>query len=217
MAVVGWALCSVWNIWGWNPAAATISASWSSAIQPFAVKVLVVGDSTVRGQALEGGSIDATFLDGAFSRKVRAKGFVTLADFSQANIPIMNHLMAVKKSYLQRQPELVENVLRALIEGLAFTWSPKSKSAVLKSIMRRLRITEVAFAEDGYQDLLTRGGLEKKPYPSLEGVRNVQRLMLSSNPRVGEIKLEEIVDRSFVRKLDDSGFIDRMYSVYPAK
>jgi hypothetical protein len=33
----------------------------------------------------------------------------------------MNHLMAVKKSYLQRPPEIVENVLRALIEGLAFT------------------------------------------------------------------------------------------------
>jgi hypothetical protein len=48
-------------------------------------------------------------------------------------------------------------------------------------------------------------------------VRNVQRLMLSSNPRVGEIKLEEIVDRSIVRKLDDSGFVDRLYRVYPAK
>jgi hypothetical protein len=111
----------------------------------------------------------------------------------------MNHLMAVKKSYLQRQPEIVENVLRALTEGLAFTWAPKSKSAVLKSVMRRLRITEIGFAEDGYQDLLTRGGLEKKPHPSMEGVRNVQRLMLSSNPRVGEIKLEEIVDRSIDR------------------
>jgi hypothetical protein len=40
--------------------------------------------------------------------------------------------------------------------------------------------------------------------------------MLSSNPRVGDIKLE-IVDRSIVRKLDDSDFIDRLYSVYPAK
>ena len=77
----------------------------------------------------------------------------------------MNHLMAVKKSYLQRQPEIVENVLCALIEGLAFTWSPKSKSAVLKSVMRRLRITEIGFAEEGYQDLLTRGGLEKKLIP----------------------------------------------------
>jgi ABC-type nitrate/sulfonate/bicarbonate transport system substrate-binding protein len=181
------------------------------------IRVLVVGDNTVRGQALEGGSIDATSLDGVFSRKAKAKGFVALADFSQANIPIMNHLVAVKRSYLQRQSDTVENVLRALIEGLAFTWSPKSKSAVLKSVMRRLRITEMGFAEEGYQELLTRGGLEKKPHPSLEGVRNVQRLMMSSNPRVGEVKLEEIIDRSIMRKLDDSGFIDRLYSIYPAK
>ena len=181
------------------------------------IRVLVIGDNTVRGQALEGGSIDATVLDGLFSRKAKAKGMIALADFSQANIPMMNHLVAVRKSYLQRQPEIVENVLRALVEGLAFTWSPKDKSAVLKSVMRRLRITEMSFAEDGYQELLTRGGLEKKPHPSLEGVRNVQRLMQISNPRVGEIKLEEIVDRSIMRKLDDSGFIDRMYSIYPAK
>jgi hypothetical protein len=45
------------------------------------------------------------------------------------------------------------------------TWAPKSKSAVIKSVMRRLRITEIGFAEDGYQDLLTRGGLEKNPIP----------------------------------------------------
>jgi len=42
-------------------------------------------------------------------------------------------------------------------------------------------------------------------------------LMMSSNPRVGEVKLEEIIDRSIMRKLDDSGFIDRLYSIYPAK
>ena len=124
----------------------------------------------------------------------------------------MNHLMAVKKSYLQRQPEIVENVLRALVEGLAFTWSPKGKSAVLKSVMRRLRITDMALAEEGYQELLTRGGLEKRPHPSLEGMRNVQRLMQVSNPRVGEVKLEEVVDRSVMRKLEDSGFIERMYN-----
>ena len=181
------------------------------------IRMLVIGDNTVRGQALEGGTIDATSLDGVFSRKAKAKGFISLADFSNANIPIMNHLMAVKKSYLQRQPEIVENVLRALVEGLAFTWSPKSKSAVLKSVMRRLRITDITIAEDGYQELLTRGGLEKRPHPSMEGMRNVQRLMQVSNPRVGEVKLDDVVDRSLMRKLEDSGFIDRMYNLYPAK
>jgi hypothetical protein len=34
--------------------------------------------------------------------------------------------------------------------------------------------------------------------------------MASSDSRVGEIKLDEIVDRSIVPKLDGSGFIDRM-------
>ena len=142
---------------------------------------------------------------------------MSLADFSQSNIPIMNHLMAVKKTYLQRQPDVVENVLRALVEGLAFTWSPKMKGSVLKSVMRRLRITDIALAEEGYQELLTRGGLEKRPHPSMEGVRNVQRLMQSTNPRIGEVKLEEVVDRSITRKLEDSGFIDRMYNLYPSK
>jgi ABC-type nitrate/sulfonate/bicarbonate transport system substrate-binding protein len=129
----------------------------------------------------------------------------------------MNHVVAVKKTYLQRQPEIVENVLRALLEGLAFTWSPKNKSAVLRSVARRLRITDTAIAEDGYQALLTRGGLEKRPHPSMEGMRNVQRLMQISNPRVGEIKLEDVLDRSLMRKLEDSGFIDRMYNLYPPK
>ena len=66
--------------------------------------------------------------------------------------------------------------------------------------MRRLRITDTALAEEGYQELLTRGGLEKRPYPSLEGVRNVQRLMQASNPRVGEVKLEEVVDRRLMEE-----------------
>jgi NitT/TauT family transport system substrate-binding protein len=82
------------------------------------IRVLVIGDNTIRGQALEGGSIDATVLDGLFSRKAKAKGMIALADFSQANIPMMNHLVAVRRTYLQRQPEIVENVLRALVEGL---------------------------------------------------------------------------------------------------
>jgi len=41
--------------------------------------------------------------------------------------------------------------------------------------------------------------------------------MQSSNPRVGEIKLEDVIDRSVVRRLDESGFIDRMYAAYSGK
>ena len=48
----------------------------------------------------------------------------------------------------------------------------------------------------------------------MPGPNIVQRLTLSSNPRVGEIKLD-IVDRSIVRKLDDSGFINHTSNATP--
>ena len=57
---------------------------------------------------------------------------------------------------------------------MAFILSPKYKSAVLKTIMLHLRISDPAAAEEGYKDLLT--GIEKKPFPSIEGLRNTQRL-----------------------------------------
>jgi len=41
--------------------------------------------------------------------------------------------------------------------------------------------------------------------------------MASSNPRVGEVKLEEIVDPSIMCKLHDSGFIDRIFAAAGVK
>jgi hypothetical protein len=70
-------------------------------------------------------------------------------------------------------------------------------------------IGDPAVAEDGYQDhLLT---LNRKPYPSTDGLRNAQRLMAQQNPKIAAHKVEGLVDRRFVRKLDESGFIDRLY------
>jgi len=70
-------------------------------------------------------------------------------------------------------------------------------------------------AENGYQEqLLT---LNRKPYPSLEGLRNAQRLMALQNPKIGTLKIEDLIDSRFVRGLDETGFIDRLYSPSPAR
>jgi hypothetical protein len=70
-------------------------------------------------------------------------------------------------------------------------------------------------AENGYQDqLLT---LNRKPYPSLEGLRNAQRLMALQNPKIATLKIEDLIDSRFVRRLDESGFIDRLYGGRPGR
>jgi hypothetical protein len=93
---------------------------------------------------------------------------------------------------------------------LVFVQRPANKSVALKMLMKHLRIDDPAVVDDGYQDhLLT---LNRKPYPSLAGLRNAQRLMVQQNPRIGALKVEELLDARFVRKLDESGFIDRLYA-----
>ena len=75
--------------------------------------------------------------------------------------------------------------------------------------MARMKIADPAAAEEGYQDLLL--GLEKKPYPSVEALRNIQRMMALLNPRVAKVRPEEVIEARIIRKLDESGFIDSLY------
>jgi hypothetical protein len=76
-------------------------------------------------------------------------------------------------------------------------------------MMRRLK-ADATSAEEAYQDLLR--GVDRKPFPSLDGLRNVQRLLKTRNAKIGDIKVEEVIDARIMRKLDESGFIDRAYA-----
>jgi len=60
-------------------------------------------------------------------------------------------------------------------------------------------------------------GVEKKPYPTVEGLRNIQRLMKLRSPSVEKVKVEEMIDDRILRRLDQSGFIDQIYAAQGLK
>ena len=101
-----------------------------------------------------------------------------------------------------------------MLEGMAFVLGPGTKAATLKLLQRRLRVSERE-AEEGFTDIVI--GMDKKPYPSMEGLRNIQRLMKARNPKLEKAKVEELVDDQILRRLDESGFIDRLYASYGVK
>jgi hypothetical protein len=117
--------------------------------------------------------------------------------------------VAVTRAYLEQHSIMTEKLVAAMTEGLVFVQQPANKPIVLKILMKHLRINDPSVAENGYQDhLLT---LNRKPYPSLDGLRNAQRLMAQQNSKIAALKVEDLVDARFVRKLDENGFIDRLY------
>jgi len=102
-----------------------------------------------------------------------------------------------------------------LVEGIAFSLSPANKDTVLKTLMAHLNISVPAAVESGYRAFLARAN--RKPYGSVAAMQNVQRVMALNDPKVLNVKVEDLVEDRFVRKLDESGVIDRLYSTYGVK
>ena len=179
------------------------------------VSLLVVGDSVVIGQALEAGRVDAAVLDGALMRRLKNKGFSVIVDLQPFNIPMLNQAIVVSSDYLQKHADTVEKILMTLVESLAFSLAPANKPIVIKTMMRRFQINDPTVGEEGYQDYLT--SVERKPIPSLDALRNIRRLMAVQNPKVANVKVEDLVESRLIRKLDESGFIDRAGATYGLK
>ena len=177
--------------------------------------ILVIEDSVLIGQALEAGRIDAAVLDGVLVRRLKGKGFSAIAELGPANIPMLNQGIVVTRNTLQKRSEVAEKVLAALVESIAFSLAPGQKPVVVRTMMGRFQITDPGVAEEGYQDYLT--SVERKPYPSLEAMRNIQRLMAMHNPKVAAVRVEDLIDVRFIRKLDESGVIEKFGSAYGLK
>jgi NitT/TauT family transport system substrate-binding protein len=175
--------------------------------------VSAFGDMRVISRALETGTIDGALVTGNFTAQFKRAGFNILGELER--VPMMGNAVVVKQSFLLSQREFLRSFLRVIAEAQIFVLSPIKKAAVLKVLTKRLSISDPAVAEDALEDLLKR--LDKKPIPSIQGLRNIQRFLQTRNPKVGEVKLDQLIDDSIVRELDKSGFFEKMYAEYGVK
>jgi ABC-type nitrate/sulfonate/bicarbonate transport system substrate-binding protein len=152
----------------------------------------------------------------AQSSQMKPKGFMVLLDMYQNNVYGSQTVLDTTGAYLQQHPDVVEKVVTALVEAMAFSLAPTNKPIVLKTIMKEFKLTDLAAAERGYEDLRLRG-LNRKPYPTVERLRSMQKVMALHELKVLDLKVENVIDDRFVRKLDQSGEIDRLYSTYGVK
>jgi ABC-type nitrate/sulfonate/bicarbonate transport system substrate-binding protein len=179
------------------------------------INLLPIGDSVLVGQALEAGRVDAAVLDGALVRRLRSKGFAIIAELQPAKIPMLSQAIVVSPEFLQKRAEIAEKLLMTLVESLAYSAAPSNKAVVIKTMMRRFQINDPAVAEEGYQDYLS--GVERRPIPTLDGMRNIRRLMATLNPKIASVKVEDLIDSRMIRKLDENGFIDKIAASYGLK
>jgi ABC-type nitrate/sulfonate/bicarbonate transport system substrate-binding protein len=173
------------------------------------ITLIQTGVDPERMAALENKAIDAAMLQRVATKVMTSKGFYPLLNMNQAKIPYQNTGLAMRRDFATAHPKVVDGLIRAMIEAYGFIFHTENKQAVKETIAKNLRLPKVEAAEDFYQEALEE--LDRKPYPSLEGTRMVIKYVAEQNPKAASIKADDIIDTSWLKKLDSEGFFDKIY------
>jgi ABC-type nitrate/sulfonate/bicarbonate transport system substrate-binding protein len=162
-----------------------------------------------RMAALEQKGLDAAMLQRLATKTMLVKGYTQLLNLNRAKIPYQNTVLASRRDYMTNNAKSFENFTRAVVEGYAYVFNKENKQAVKEVIAKNLRLPNADAAEDFY--LEGQEELDRKPYPTLDGTRTVIKFVAEQNPKVAAIKAEDIIDLSWLKRLDDDGFFKKVY------
>lgn len=173
------------------------------------IVLMQTGVDPERMAALEAKAIDAGMLQRVATKVMVGKGYFPLLNMLQAKIPYQNTGLTIKKDYAAANPRVVDGFTRATIEAYGYIFNKENKQSVKEIIARNLRLPNAEAAEDFY--LEAQDELDRRPYPSLDGFKIVIKYVAEQNPKAAAIRVEDIVDSSWLKKLDGEGFFERVY------
>ena len=175
------------------------------------INIQVIGDSTVIAQSLATGIIDAAPLDKLQSVRLQGLGIKVLLDLSR--IPFTSSPFISAESFIQNNPQVVENFIKALIEASAIMRSQKEKG--LAVLQKHLKVDR-QLAETGYKNLLE--DLTLYTFVTTKGLRTVQEIIALRDPKIAKFNVEDLLDQRILKKVVASGYveeIDRRYKLRP--
>jgi ABC-type nitrate/sulfonate/bicarbonate transport system substrate-binding protein len=169
------------------------------------LKMRVIGDGPVIAQALMNGNIDAAALTYSLSEAPLKAGFRSLADAAELKAPYQGPSICALKELVANRPDFFLRVTKGLVEATAYILDTNSKLEVMKTLQKHLRLQKADEVEASYKVLRVMATLDVAPNPA--AYKSVQRIVTTVNPKIAQVDIEQIMDSSFVRTLENSGFI----------
>lgn len=164
-------------------------------------------------EALEAGRIQGAMLSAPSTLKARKSGLRVLADLQMLGLEYQHTSIATTRVLIKTKPELVRRFMKAYVE--AIHRYKTNRTEALAVLAKYLKTDDADVLAETYETIgLTL--IPEKPYPTLRGIQIMLRELAVKEPQAREARAEQFVDTSFVRELDSSGYIDRLYRPQPA-
>jgi ABC-type nitrate/sulfonate/bicarbonate transport system substrate-binding protein len=163
-----------------------------------------------RAKDVMAGKYDATFVRAVDQLRARRLGARIL---ELPTMPMIEGVtLTTTTTYVRNHEDEVRSLIMALADAVHFfkTRRGETLGIITKHCSELLRIDndeEWSYFYDTQAE-----SLEPKLYPSIEAIQNVFALALKRNPEIKQFNPLALWDLHYVREIEDSGYMDRLYA-----
>ena len=113
-------------------------------------------------------------------------------------------------AFVEKHPDIVDKFLKGLCEGIAFFKTHRRESVkIIKDKYKEEGELDDEAASHLYDELTA--VLQAKPYPTIPAISNVYEIAKEQDKTATQADPLALWDLHFLRRIDDSGFIDGLY------
>jgi NitT/TauT family transport system substrate-binding protein len=168
------------------------------------VTILQIGNSPERLAAVAGGKVQGSILSLSQTPRAKKLGLRVLADLSQIDAEYPQGVLYASAVLIEKRPDLLTAFLKAYVEGIQ--QFKTNRPAAYNIIAKNSGIKDRSDIEE-YHKVLTTKFLLDYPLPTIAGMKTVLDDLGAKNPKIRELKPEDLLDTRFLRNLKESGAI----------
>ncbi|MGH7872995.1 MAG: ABC transporter substrate-binding protein [Candidatus Binatia bacterium] len=172
------------------------------------VRLAQTGLQPERVAALRQGIVVASILNRPSNLVLEQEGFKRLLDIEDLKIPAGVRCLITTRKLLKSRPALAENFTMAWLESVRFIL--KQKKETKEIIGKYTRNSDEAQLEEAWRSLSTQ--TEIPPYVSIPQLQGQTNMLAEDQADLARFDAKTMVDNSVLKKLEDSGWIKKMFS-----
>jgi len=176
--------------------------------------IIQTGGIPESAAALMSGNVAAAMVPPPQSVMLREKGFrelVGVKQFREWNIPVVENGVASRRSYAEKNPEVVKRFIRAAFEGIRQIYN--NKELTMKTLAKYTKITDQKLLDESYRFSVE--ALSKDAFMPAEAFNALVEQMVSQKSidaaAAKKIPVSAYFDNRYVDELEKEGFFKKLW------
>ena len=171
------------------------------------VRLVQTGLQPERVAALRQGLVMASILNRPNNLVLEQEGYKRLLDIEDLKLPAGVRCLITTRKLLKSRPATAENFAMAWLESIRFILTQKKETKQI--ISKYTRNTDEVHLEEAWQSLSAQ--TEVPPYVSVSQLQGQVTTLAEDQPDLSRFDAKSMVDNSVLKKLDDSGWMKKLF------